>query len=83
VTFVHQIENRLAPAEIVAGVLLYIIIRSVVWCLRQALRETDKAFKSDRQRIIHRHVHDGHKGHYKKCRQPDCAELAAAIIDTI
>jgi hypothetical protein len=82
-TFVKEVVNRLAPAEIIAGVILYILIRSIVWCLRQSLRLGDRAFKNETHRMIHRHVHDGHKGNYKKCLHPDCADIITSIISTI
>lgn len=78
-----QILQRISPLEIATAVIMYIVVRSIVWCLRQSLRITERAFKKETQRVIHRHVHDKHGGLPTKCSHKDCESIGIVTGDLL
>jgi hypothetical protein len=72
-----SVLQRITVPEIAVAVLMYIIVRSIIWCLRQA----ERVGETEVRRIIHAHVHQRHGGHYKDCKQCTSTDIAISEID--
>lgn len=80
--FFSQISSHLTPVEITLAVIFGTFVAIVRWAEKQALRYTVKTFQSEKQKRMHRHVHSGHRGSFKRCTQPECQPEAGAIAIT-
>lgn len=69
-----QIASRINLVEIIVAVIMFIVVRSIIWFLRQA----ENIGKTEIQRLMHRHIHNDHPGHYS-----DCTECAITVIDEL
>ena len=65
-----DIIHHITITEIVVAVIMYLIVRSIIWCLRQTEQGIERLFKSETHKLIHNHVHNRHKGSYENCK--DC-----------
>lgn len=58
---------------IVEATITYIIVRSIVWCLKQAEYTAEREFKNEYQKRAYNHIHKRHIGKPVDC--PDCATI--------
>lgn len=64
--------------EIILGVEMFSVIHALVWVAKNA----EKFAVVDRDHIIRKHVHDGHKEKLTSCHEGKCASEFSAVLST-
>lgn len=77
----QQIRTDVTIPHIIDGIILYTIVHKLAKKSEASAAHTQKLFKSEARRIIHRHVHERHGGHPLVCQHPDCEEQLNVITE--
>ena len=76
-----EVIHRITVSEIIVSVLMFLIIRGIVWCLKQGEHLAEKEFKKEAHRLFHKHVWGRHGGSPQTCTHPDCTIVAVDLTE--
>jgi hypothetical protein len=74
---------HLTVNEIVTSIVLYSLVHAIMWVLGNFERVVYTFIRTERGRLIHSHVKQGHVQSANHCKVGDCQLIASISVDQL
>lgn len=71
---------NITPINVIESTIMYGIVHGIWVILKMVYRKLEREARSERNRIIKRHVKAGHGDRLKLCPDPDCLSLRNPVL---